>query len=78
MKKKKIVKVKIRLGNLALMLLMISCFFLMIHDFYMMTIFSYVTGSTVGWTWFGFGTFLLAASVGSILYDYFFEKDVEE
>ena len=44
-----------------------------IHDFYMVTVYSWIHSITVGWTWFGLGTLFIAFMVASITYE-----DLEE
>ena len=44
-----------------------------IHDFYMVTVYSWIHSITVGWTWFGLGTLFIAFMVTSVTYE-----DLEE
>ena len=44
-----------------------------IHDFYMVTVYSWIHSITVGWTWFGLGTLFIDFMVASITYE-----DLEE
>lgn len=44
-----------------------------VHDFYMVTIYSWIHSITVSWTWFGLGTLFIAFMVASVAYE-----DLEE
>lgn len=44
-----------------------------IHDFYMVTIYSWIHSTLVGWTWFGLGTLFIAFMIASVTYE-----DLEE
>lgn len=57
-------------GELILFLMSLA---LIIHDFYMVTVYSWIHSTLVGWTWLGFGTFFIAIMVASITYE-----DLEE
>lgn len=51
----------------------IGCLALIVHDLFMVTIYSWITSNMVGWTWFGFVTFVVAIMIASITFD-----DLEE
>lgn len=51
----------------------IGCLALIIHDFYMITVYSWIHSVSVGFTWFGLGTFIAAIMIASLLYE-----DLEE
>ncbi len=68
MKKKKI---KIKWKNVALLIALVVCAVLIIHDIYLIAIQPWINGKMAGWTWFGFGTFILAFVVGGAIIDYF-------
>ena len=72
MKKKK-KRLKIKWKNIALLLILLVCAGLVIHDVYMLTIYSWITGRMAGWTWFGFLTFLLAFAIGGEILEYIIE-----
>ena len=72
MKKDK--KIKILWWNLTLLIILLICASIVIHDVFMLTIYSWITGNMCGWTWFGFLTFLLACSIGGEIIEYFNEK----
>lgn len=46
---------------------------LIIHDLFMVTVYSWFNSITVGWTWFGIGTFFIAIMVADVTYE-----DLEE
>ena len=68
MKKKKI---KIKWKNVALLIALLLCAILVIHDVYIIIIQPWINGKMAGWTWFGFGTFILAVAIGGAIIEYF-------
>lgn len=61
---------KIKWLNVLEMLIFIGCLALVIHDLYMITIYSWIKSISVGFTWFGLGTFVLALmGIGTIYED---------
>lgn len=71
MKKKKL---KIKWKNVALFGILLICGYVVIHDLFMLTIYSWITGQYVGWTWFGLGIFFIAFAVGGAIIEYFDEE----
>ncbi len=53
---------------------MLGCLALIIHDLYKITIYSWITSNMVGWTWFGFITFILAFMALGLMYEDLEEK----
>lgn len=69
MKKNK--RIKIKWKNVALAIVFLICAYVVLHDMFMLTIYSWITGQMVGWTWLGFLTFILAIAVGGEIFEYF-------
>ena len=67
-------RLKINWENAALIVVLIICASIVIHDVFMLTVYSWITENTCGWTWFGFLTFLLACFIGGEIIEYFSEK----
>ncbi len=67
-------KIKIKWGNIGLLALLLLCASVVIHDLFMLTIYSWISGNMYGWTWFGFLTFILAFAVGGEIIEYFYEE----
>ena len=67
-------KIKIKWGNIGLLALLLLCASIVIHDLFMLTIYSWISGNMYGWTWFGFLTFILAFAVGGEIIEYFYEE----
>lgn len=67
-------RLKIKWNNIALLLILLVCAGVVIHDVYMLTIYSWITGRMAGWTWFGLATFLLAFWIGGGILEYFVEE----
>lgn len=67
MKKKKI-------KNVIKSILFIFCVVMILHDLYMVTIHSYITGNMYGWSLFGFITFILFVMIASMIYEDFEEQ----
>ena len=64
-------KIKIKWGNIGLLALLLLCASVVIHDLFMLTIYSWISGNMYGWTWFGFLTFILAFAVGGEINEYY-------
>lgn len=67
--KRKINKKKLAIF-IALAIVFLFCAYIVLHDLYMLTIYSWITGKMVGWTWFGFLTFMLAVAIGGEIFEY--------
>lgn len=67
-------KTKIKWGNVVKAIIFLFCIGLILHDFYMLTIHSFVTGNLYGWTWYGFITFWIAVMIASLIYEDFEEQ----
>lgn len=74
MKKKKL---KIKWINVIKLIVFIFCISMILHDMYMLTIGSWVTGNLYGWTWYGFLTFILFCTVAGMIYEDF-EEQIKE
>lgn len=70
--KKKIVKIKWL--NVIKLILFIFCVYMILHDLYMITIHSYITGNMYSWTWYGLLTFILFCSTAGMIYEDFEEQ----
>lgn len=67
-------RLKIKWKNVALLLVLIICASVIIHDTFMVTIYSWITGRLVGWTWFGLLTYFLAFAISGEIIEYFEEE----
>lgn len=67
-------KKKIKWGNVGKAIIFLFCIGLILHDFYMLTIHSFVTGQYCGWTWLGFITFWIAVMTAEAIYEDFEEQ----
>ena len=65
---------KIKWLNVMKSIIFILCVYMILHDLYMLTIYSTITGKLYGWTWLGFITFILFFVVASMIYDGFKEE----
>ena len=72
--KMKIFIKKVKWLNVLKCLGFIGCLALVIHDFYMITIYSWVHSISVGFTWFGLGTFVMAIMIADLIYQDFEEQ----
>ena len=70
-------RLKIKWKNIALLVILLMCTYIVGHDVYMLTIYSWITGNMYGWTWFGFLTFLLAGAIGGEIIEYFIDEFME-
>lgn len=71
---KKIRKRKINKKNVILLMLLLICTALVIHDLYFILIQPIINGQSAGWTYFGFITFILAIFLGGNIIDYFIDE----
>lgn len=60
--------------NILLMIILIFCACVVIHDFYMIAIRPWVTHESVEWTCFGFITFIIVATSGLSIISYFIKE----
>lgn len=67
-------KLKIKWNNIALLGVLLLCAYIVIHDLFMLTIYSWITGQMLGWTWFGFITFIISFAVIGEIIEYFYEE----
>jgi len=67
-------KRKIKWLNVIKLIVFIFCVYMILHDVYMLTIHSYITGNMYGWTWIGFITFILFFIVAGMIYEDFEEQ----
>ncbi len=74
MKKKKL---KIKWGNVFKALIFVFCVGMILHDFYMLTIYSFITGNFCSLTWFGVITLFINFIIAGGIYEDF-EKQIEK
>lgn len=67
-------RLKIKWRNVALLGVLLLCAYIVGHDMFMLTIYSWITGKMLGWTWFGFLTFIIAFAVGGEIIEYFIDE----
>lgn len=67
-------RLKIKWKNVALLGVLLLCAYIVGHDFFMLTIYGWITGQMLGWTWFGFLTFIIAFAVGGEIIEYFIDE----
>ncbi len=65
---------KIKWLNVLELLLFFGCLALVIHDSYMLTIYSWINSTYVGFTWLGFGLYIVAFMIMGVIYDDLEEK----
>ena len=65
---------KIKWVNILKFMILISCLLLIINDIFMITIYGWITNNMASWTWFGFGTFVLALVIAILILDDFDEQ----
>lgn len=65
---------KEKIKNVIKAILFIFCVVMILHDLYMVTIHSYITGNMYGWSLFGFITFILFVMIASMIYEDFEEQ----
>lgn len=67
-------KRRIKWGNVFEALIFIACIILILHDFWMLTVHSWITGEVLGWTWYGIITFFVTNVFASLIWDDFKEQ----
>lgn len=67
-------RLKIKWINVIKLILFIFCISMILHDMYMLTLYSWFTGNSCGFTWFGLLTFILFCSIAGLIYDDFEEQ----
>lgn len=67
-------RLKIKWRNVALLGVLLICAGIVLHDLFMLTIYGWITGKMIGWTWFGFLTFIIAFGVGGEIIEYFIDE----
>lgn len=67
-------RLKIKWRNVGLLGVLLICAYIVGHDLFMLTIYSWITGQMIGWTWFGFLTFIIAFAVGGEIIEYFIDE----
>lgn len=65
---------KVKWLNVLETLLFLGSLAVIIHDLFMVTVYSWFTSQLVGWTWFGLATFILAIAIASLTYEDLEEK----
>lgn len=65
---------KVKWLNVLEALLFLGSLAVIIHDLFMVTVYSWFTSQLVGWTWFGLATFMLAIAIASLTYEDLEEK----
>lgn len=70
-------KKKIKWKNIILLVILLLCVYIVIHDLFMLTIYSWITSNLVGWTWFGLAIFIIALIAGGFIID-FFKKEIDK
>jgi len=68
-------KLKIKWKNVSILTVGLLALSVIIHDVFMLTIYTWLTGNSYGWTWFGLITFVLACSVLGEVIEYFDDED---
>ncbi len=63
-------KIKIKWLNVLLLLILLFAIGIILHDAYMVGIYSIISGQTISWTWYGFLTFIGAIFVSESIIDY--------
>lgn len=53
-------KMRIKWGNVIILGIAVICIALILKDTYMLTIYSYISGKTIGLTWYGVATNVVA------------------
>lgn len=67
-------KLKVKWKNVGILAIGLFALSVIIHDVFMLTIYSWITGRMAGWTWFGLATFLLAFWIGGEILEYIIEE----
>ncbi len=66
---------KIKWRNLFKIIVLMICISVIVHDFYMMTIYSWMHKTTMGWTLYGGFTFMLCGFISEYLFDDLFGEE---
>lgn len=72
--KKKNKKLKIKWLNVGLLIILILCAALVLHDLYIIVIQPWINGKMAGWTWFGLFIFIGAFFIGGAIIEYFIDE----
>ncbi len=67
-------KLKVKWKNVGILAIGLFASSVIVHDVFMLTIYSWATGNSYGWTWFGFITFILSCAVLGEVVDYIDEE----
>ena len=65
---------KIKWINVIKAVVFLFCIVMILHDLYMLTFASWISGELYGWTWYGLLTFILFCSIAGMIYDDFEEQ----
>ena len=65
---------KINWINVSKLVMFLISIGVILHDLYMVTLHGYITGHQYGWTWLGFGTFILFCMIAGLIYEDFEEQ----
>ncbi len=65
---------KIKWKNVFKALIFVFCICTILHDFYMLSIYSFITGKLCSLTWFGIITLFINFIVAGVIYDDFEEQ----
>ena len=70
-------KKKIKWINVIKAIVFVFCISMILHDVFMLTIGSWISGNLYGWTWYGFITFILFCAIAGMIYEDF-EEQIEK
>ena len=62
---------RIKWKNMALLIILIICSYVILHDMYMLTIYTSITGKLTSWTLVGFTTFVISIITSGYIVEYF-------
>ena len=65
---------KVKWKNVIKLLILLLSIIVILHDLYMLTFASWISGQLYGWTWYGLLTFILFCSIASMIYEDFEEQ----
>lgn len=65
---------KIKWINVLKLITFMACICVIVHDIYVLTVKTLITGNLYGFTWFGFITFLLVCGLATLIYADFEEQ----
>lgn len=63
-------RIKINLKTLAVLVIAIIAAYVILHDIYMLSIYSWINKITVSWSWLGLFTWIISGAALSLCYDY--------